>query len=70
MHDAGRVVFIPRIMLAPLAYNLTIEQMDVVAAFLANLLDEEIYMEQPEGFTDGADKVCLKLERSISGLKQ
>ena len=26
-------------------------------------------MEQPEGFTDGTDKVC-KLERSIYGLKQ
>jgi hypothetical protein len=43
--------------------------MDVVTAFLANLLDEEVYMEQPEGFTDGTDKV-FKLERSIYGLKQ
>jgi len=33
------------------------------------LLDEEIYMEQPEAFTDGTDKVC-KWERSIYGLKQ
>jgi hypothetical protein len=44
--------------------------MDVVTAFLANLLDEEIYMEQPEGFTDGTDKVCKLETRSISGLKQ
>ena len=51
------------------AYDLEIDQMDVVTAFLANLLEEEIYMEQPEGFTDGTDKVC-KLERSIYGLKQ
>jgi len=38
--------------------------MDVVTAFLANLLGEQIYMEQPERFMDGTDKVC-KLERSI-----
>ena len=59
MHDAGQIVFIPRILLAPSAYDLEIEQMDVVAAFLAaflaNLLDEEIYVEQPEAFTDGTD---------------
>jgi hypothetical protein len=30
--------------------------MDVVTAFLANLLDEEIHMEQPEGFTEGPIK--------------
>jgi hypothetical protein len=59
-----------RILLAiAAAYDLDIDQMDVVTAFLANLLDEEIYMEQPEGFTDGTDKVC-KLGRSIYGLKQ
>ena len=68
MHDAGRIVFIPRIMLAPSAYDLEIEQMDVVTAFLANLFEEEIYIEQPEGFTDGTNKV-FKLERSIYGLK-
>jgi len=55
MHDAARIIFIPRILLAPSAYDLEIEQMDAVAAFLANLLDEEIYVEQPEAFTDGTD---------------
>jgi len=71
MHDAGRIIFIPRILLAPSAYDLEIEQVDVVTVFFANLLDEEIYIEQPEGFTDGTGKVC-KLERSIYGygLKQ
>ena len=49
--------------------DLEIHQMDVVTAFLANKLEEEIYMEQPEGFTDETDKVC-KLERSLYGLKQ
>lgn len=32
-------------------------------------LDEEIYMEQPEGFIQGVNLVC-KLNKSINGLKQ
>ena len=52
--------------------DLEIHQMDVVAAFLANTLHEEIYMEQPEGFIDDGDDtdmVC-KLGKSLYGLKQ
>ena len=51
------------------AMDLEIHQMDVVTAFLANELDEEIYMEQPKGFVDGNDMVC-KLGKSLYGLKQ
>ena len=48
-----------------------IHQMDVKSAFLNSLLDEEIYMEQPEGFVvPGQEgKVCL-LAKAIYGLKQ
>jgi hypothetical protein len=48
-----------------------IHQMDVKLAFLNGLLDEEIYMKQPEGFVDldHPDKVCL-LKMAIYGLKQ
>ena len=51
--------------------NWEIHQMDVKSAFLNGLLDEEIYMEQPEGFiTPGQEhKVCL-LQKAIYGLKQ
>ena len=31
-------------------FNLKIHQMDVKTAFLNEFLDEEVYMEQPEGF--------------------
>jgi hypothetical protein len=62
-----------RILLAIAAiYGLEIHQMDVVTAFLAGELEEEIYMEQPEGFrvrTDEEDLVCL-LRKSLYGLKQ
>ena len=48
-----------------------IEAMDVKLAYLHGVLEEEIYMEQPEGFVvkGEADKVC-KLVRSLYGLKQ
>ena len=45
--------------------------MDVKTAFLNGTLDEEIYMNQPDGFVEKGNegKVC-KLNRSIYGLKQ
>jgi hypothetical protein len=62
-----------RILLAIAAiYGLEIHQMDVVTAFLAGDLEEEIYMEQPEGFeveTKEEDLVC-RLRKSLYGLKQ
>nr|GFC59425.1 retrotransposon protein, putative, Ty1-copia subclass [Tanacetum cinerariifolium] len=52
-------------------YDYEIWQMDVKTAFLNGFLDEEIYMELPEGFVypDHSKKVC-KPQRSIYGLKQ
>src|SRR5713101_8023593 len=48
-----------------------IHQMDMKSVFLNGLLDEEIYMKQPEGFIDPdhPDKVCL-LNKAIYRLKQ
>lgn len=46
-----------------------IHQMDVITAYLQGDLDEEIYMEQPEGYNDGSTKAC-KLQKSVYGLKQ
>ena len=45
--------------------------MDVKLAYLHRVLEEEIYMEQPEGFVEQGDedKVC-RLVRSLYGLKQ
>ena len=52
-------------------HNLEIHQMDVKIAFLNGDLDEEIYMEQPEGFiVPGQEKKVYRLVKSLYGLKQ
>ncbi|GJU56617.1 retrotransposon protein, putative, ty1-copia subclass [Tanacetum coccineum] len=52
-------------------YDYEIWQMDVKTAFLNGYPNEEVYMEQPEGFVNPKypNRVC-KLKRSIYGLKQ
>ena len=52
-------------------HNLEIHQMDVKTAFLNGDLDEEIYMEQPEGFVvPGQEKKVCRLVKSLYGLKK
>jgi Reverse transcriptase (RNA-dependent DNA polymerase)/Integrase core domain/GAG-pre-integrase domain len=60
-----------RILLAIVALlDLELHQMDVVTAFLNGDLNEEIFMEQPEGFgAEDSSQVC-KLVKSLYGLKQ
>ena len=51
-------------------HNLEIHQMDVKTAFLNGDLNEEIYMEQPEGFLfPGQEKKVCRLVKSLYGLK-
>ncbi|KAL0284851.1 UNVERIFIED_CONTAM: hypothetical protein Sangu_2806300 [Sesamum angustifolium] len=60
-----------RIMLAIAAwYDYETWQMDVKTAFLNGFVEEEIYMDQPEGFTVvGEEQKVCHLQRSIYGLK-
>ncbi|KAG8490246.1 hypothetical protein CXB51_015516 [Gossypium anomalum] len=52
-------------------HDLELEQLDVKTVFLHGELEEDIYMQQPEGFTvlENEDYVCL-LKKSLYGLKQ
>ena len=47
-----------------------IESLDVKIAFLYGQLDEEIYMEQPEGFKISSSNQVYCLLRTLYGLKQ
>ena len=49
--------------------QLKIQQMDIKGAYLNGILQEKVYMRQPEGYEDGTDQVCV-LVKTIYGLKQ
>jgi len=55
------------------SFDMETRQGDITGAYLHAKVDEEIYMEQPEGFIrygKGGKKLFLKLLRAIYGLKQ
>jgi hypothetical protein len=51
--------------------NVKVYQMDVKSTFLNGELEEEVYIEQPEGFqlSENTNYVC-KLKKALYGLKQ
>ena len=54
-------------------YDFEVHQMDVRSAFLNGDLDVDIYMQQPEGYTDGSSggqQLVCKLQKALYGLRQ
>jgi hypothetical protein len=49
--------------------DLRVQQMDVKGAYLNGTLKEAVYMRQPEGYSDGTNKIC-RLIKTLYGLKQ
>ncbi|GLJ26041.1 hypothetical protein SUGI_0499460 [Cryptomeria japonica] len=61
-----------RLFLAYVTYkDFKVYQMDVKSAFLNGDLEEEVYIEKPNGFSllDDGDMIC-KLKKPLYGLKQ
>ena len=53
------------------AHDLDIIQLDIKTAFLNGDLEEELYMEQPEGYVaPGQENLVCRLVKSLYGLKQ
>jgi hypothetical protein len=60
-----------RLMLALVAYyDLECKQFDVETAFLNATLEEEIYIEIPQGLSHSSNHVAARLLKSLYGLKQ
>jgi hypothetical protein len=71
----SRLCSVRLIMAIAAQYNLIVHQLDFVTAYLNGDIDEEIYMELPEGINEIGEevvfknKVCL-LKKALYGLKQ
>lgn len=50
-------------------HDMQLAQFDVKTAFLNSPFEEDIYMQQPEGYEDGSDRVCY-LKKGLYELKQ
>ena len=67
----ARLTTIQALLSLAASYGLIIHHMDVKTAFLNGELDEEIYMDQPDGFVvKGQESKVCKLLKSLYDQKQ
>ena len=67
----ARIATIRVLLVLAASYGLHIHQIDVKTVFLYGELEEEIYMEQPDGFVvPGEENKVCRLIKSLYGLKQ
>ena len=67
----ARIISIRVLVALESIYKLMVHQMDVKIIFLNGNLDEEVYMDQPEGFVlPGNERKVCKLVKLLYGLKQ
>jgi Reverse transcriptase (RNA-dependent DNA polymerase) len=61
-----------RILIALVAHkSLKLYQVDIKSAFLNGVLKEDVYVEQPQGFTiEGEEEKMYKLRKTLYMLKQ
>ncbi|KAL9255222.1 Retrovirus-related Pol polyprotein from transposon TNT 1-94-like protein [Drosera capensis] len=66
-----KMTSIPVLLSLAASMNLEVEQLDMKTTFLHGDLEEEIYMEQPEGLAViGKENLVCRLRKSLYGLKQ
>lgn len=66
-----KMTYIRVVMGLTTSLNLEVEQLDVKTALFHGDLEEEIYIEQPEGFrVKGKEDIVCRLKKSLYGLKQ
>src|SRR3990167_2624399 len=57
------------LLMIALRRKVNVRQFDIKTAFLNGSLEEEVYIKQPEGYSDGTKRVC-RLNKALYGLKQ
>ncbi|GFR51225.1 hypothetical protein Agub_g13600 [Astrephomene gubernaculifera] len=66
----GRMVTLRVLLSRAAAEDLELHQLDVCTAFLNGELAETVYVDQPQGYSNGDDSMKCRLLKALYGLKQ